>query len=130
MTNHSKYYYQYDRNMSATSDINPKMKMTKEELGLEKEVHETLTGGLYPVGARSMDVKSKDNRVPDYYKGKNGYEARKVCDNFDLPYHLATATTYILRAYHKHDTPVDCITKAIAHLQFELDKIKDEKANL
>lgn len=130
MTNHSKYYYQYDRNMSATSDINPKMKMTKEELGLEKEVHKTLTGGLYPVGARSMDVKSKDNRVPDYYKGKNGYEARKVCDNFDLTYHLATATTYILRAYHKHDTPVDCITKAIAHLQFELDKIKDEKANL
>ena len=130
MTNHSKYYYELNRNMSATSDINPKMKMTKEELGIKKEVHETLTGGLYPVGARSMDVKSKDNRVPDYYKGKNGYEARKVCDNFDLTYHLATATTYILRAYHKHDTPVDCITKAIAHLQFELDKIKDEKANL
>lgn len=130
MTNHSKYYYQYDRNMSATSDINPKMKMTKEELGIKKEVHKTLTGGLYPVGARSMDVKSKDDRVPDYYKGKNGYEARKVCDNFDLSYHLATATTYILRAYHKHDTPVHCIKKAIAHLQFELDKIKDEKANL
>ena len=61
-------------------------------------MHETLTGGLYPVGARSMDVKYKDNRVPDYYKGKNGYEARKVCDNFDLPYHLATATTYILKS--------------------------------
>lgn len=66
---------------------------------------------------------AEDNRVPEYYKGKNGYEARKVCDNFELPYHLATATTYILRAYHKHDTPVDCITKAIAHLQFELEKI-------
>ncbi len=130
MTNHSKYYYELNRNMSATSDINPKMKMTKEELGIKKEVHQTLTGGLYPVGARSMDVKGSDDRVPDYYKGKNGYEARKVCDNFDLSYHLATATTYILRAYHKHDTPVDCITKAIAHLQFELDKIKDEKANL
>tara|TARA_R100000541_G_scaffold53531_2_gene61658 strand:+ start:158 stop:493 length:336 start_codon:yes stop_codon:yes gene_type:complete len=67
----------------------------------------------------------KDDRVPEYYKGKNGYEARKVCDNFDLTYHLATATTYILRAYHKHDTPVDCLTKAIAHLEFELEKIKD-----
>jgi hypothetical protein len=67
-----------------------------------------------------------DNRVPEYYKGKNGYEARKVCDNFDLPYHLATATTYILRAYHKHDTPVQCITKAIAHLEFELEKIKGD----
>ena len=81
--------------------VNPKMKLTKEELGL------------------------KDNRVPEYYRGKNGYEARKVCDNFDLTYHLATATTYILRAYHKHDTPIDCITKAIAHLEFELEKIKE-----
>ena len=80
--------------------VNPKMLLTKDELGL-------------------------DNRVPDYYRGKNGYEARKVCDNFELPYHLATATTYILRAYHKHDTPVDCITKAIAHLEFELDKINN-----
>jgi hypothetical protein len=81
--------------------VNPKMKLTKDELGL------------------------KDNRVPKYYIGKNGYEARKVCDNFDLPYHLATATTYILRSYHKHDTPIDCITKAIAHLEFELEKIKE-----
>ena len=80
--------------------VNPKMFLTKEELGLW------------------------DDRVPSYYKGKNGYEARKVCDNFDLTYHLATATTYILRAYRKHDTPIDCITKAIAHLEFELDKIK------
>ena len=30
----------------------------------------------------------KDDRVPEYYKGKEGYEARKVCDNFDLPYHF------------------------------------------
>ena len=65
----------------------------------------------------------KDDIVPEYYKGKEGYEARKVCDNFDLPYHLATATTYILRAYRKHDTPVDCLKKAIAHLEFELEKI-------
>ena len=70
-----------------------------------------------------------DSRVPEYYKGKNGYEARKVCDNFDLSYHLATATTYILRAYHKHATPVDCITKAIAHLEFELEKIKNKNKN-
>jgi len=81
--------------------LNPKMKLTKEELGI------------------------RDNRVPSYYKGKNGYEARKVCDNFDLTYHLATATTYILRAYHKHDTPIDCLTKAIAHLEFELEKIQE-----
>jgi hypothetical protein len=92
---HSKYYYEYDRNMpnmSSTCDI-------------------------------------KDDRVPDYYKGKEGYEARKVCDNFDLPYHLATATTYILRAYHKHDSPVECLKKAISHLEFELEKIKRDEGN-
>jgi hypothetical protein len=103
MTKHNKYYYEFDRNMDFTRNINPKMKMSKEELGL------------------------KDSRVPDYYRGRNGYEARKVCDNFELPYHLATATTYILRAYHKHDTPVDCLKKAIAHLEFELEKINDQK---
>tara|TARA_R110000796_G_scaffold77667_1_gene173571 strand:- start:827 stop:1159 length:333 start_codon:yes stop_codon:yes gene_type:complete len=103
---HSKYYYEEGRNENSTSTsgccINPKMLLSKEELGLW------------------------DDRVPSYYKGKNGYEARKVCDNFDLTYHLATATTYILRAYHKHDTPIDCITKAIAHLEFELEKINEK----
>jgi len=91
---HSKYYYEYDRNLKITDT------------------------------ARHLLV--RDKRVPEYYKGKNGYQARKVCDNFDLTYHLATATTYILRAYKKHDTPVDCIKKAIAHLEFELEKINEK----
>ena len=98
---HSKYYYEYDRNMSTT---------------LDQYDGKTLSGGL-----------QNDNRVPEYYKGKNGYEARKVCDNFELPYHLATAVTYLLRAYHKHESPVEDITKAIAHLEFELEKIKRQK---
>ena len=95
----SKYYYDRERNIDkiCKNEINPKMLMTKEELGL-------------------------DNRVPKYYKGKEGYEARKVCDNFNLSYHCGTAVTYILRAYHKHDTPIECLTKAIAHLQFEIEK--------
>jgi len=95
---HNKHYWDIDRNLDNAKDqYNGK----------------TLSGGL-----------DNDNRIPKYYKGKEGYEARKVCDNFDLTYHLATATTYILRAYRKHDTPVECITKAIAHLEFELEKIK------
>ena len=93
----SKHYYETDRNLNNEKQmINPKMLKTKEELGIE--------------------------RVPEYYKGKNGYEARKVCDNFELPYHIATATTYILRSYHKHETPIDCLQKAINHLQFEIEK--------
>ena len=47
---------------------------------------------------------SKD-KIPNYYIGKTyGYEARKVVE--------------------------DCIQKAINHLEFELDKIKNEKTNL
>ena len=67
-----------------------------------------------------------DDRVPYYYKGKQWYEARKVWDNFELPYHLATATTYIIRSYHKHDTPIDCLKKAIAHIQFEIEKYEQD----
>ena len=96
---HSKYYYDCDRNMSTT---------------------------LNTITDTDKHLLVRDKRVPEYYKGKNGYQARKVCDNFDLTYHLATATTYILRAYKKHDTPIDCIKKAIAHLEFELEKIKEK----
>ena len=75
---------------------------------------------------RNTDKPLIDERVPQYYKGKQGYEARKVCDNFDLPYHLATATTYILRSYHKHNTPIDCLKKAIAHIEFEIEKYEQD----
>lgn len=69
-----------------------------------------------------------DDRIPSYYIGKiHKYEARKIVEDFDLTYNLGTAVTYLLRAYKKHDTPVDCIKKAIAHLEFELEKI--EKCN-
>ena len=106
MEDKDKYWLDADRNIDINKKnnnyedhlINPKMLMTKEELGLTLE-----------------------NRVPKYYKGKQGYEARKVCDNLDLSYHCGTAVTYILRAYHKHDTPIDCLNKAIAHLQFEIE---------
>lgn len=63
--------------------------------------------------------------IPEYYKGKNGYQARKVVENFDLNYNLGTSVTYILRAYHKHDTAVDCIKKAIHHLKFELESLEN-----
>jgi hypothetical protein len=115
----SKYYYEFDRNIDNAKQmkwqdeviedkqnkwggakINPKMLLSKKELGL-------------------------DERVPEYYKGLNGYEARKVCDNFNLSYHLGTAVTYILRSYHKHDTPIECLNKAIAHLQFEIEKYEE-----
>ena len=100
---HNKYYYDFDRNMDLSKQSN-----TSDQYN-----GRTLSGGL-----------QNDNRIPEYYKGKEGYEARKVCDNFELTYHIGTAVTYLLRAYRKHDTPKDCIKKAIAHLEFELEKLK------
>jgi|TARA_R100000742_G_C4275720_1_gene96378 hypothetical protein len=67
----------------------------------------------------------KDKRIPEYYIGKyHKYEARKVVEDFELSYNIGTAVTYLLRAERKHKTPIECITKAIAHLEFELEKIK------
>ena len=67
-----------------------------------------------------------DNRVPNYYIGKKGMMAKDICDDFELPYHLATALTYILRAKKKHnDKGVSDINKAIAHLEFELYRIEN-----
>ena len=62
-------------------------------------------------------------KTPKYYDGANGYTAREVVENFDLNYNLGTACTYILRAYKKHETPHECIQKAIHHLRFELEKL-------
>lgn len=67
----------------------------------------------------------KDKRIPEYYIGKyHKYEARKVVEDFELSFNIGTAVTYLLRAERKHKTPIECITKAIAHLEFELEKIK------
>ena len=67
----------------------------------------------------------KENRIPSYYIGtRYKIEARKVIEDFDLSYNVGTAVTYLLRAEKKHATPIQCIEKAIAHLEFELDKLK------
>jgi len=68
-----------------------------------------------------------DERIPHYYIGKtHKYEARKVVEDFDLSYNCGTAVTYLLRAKRKHNTPIDCIKKAIAHLEFELEAISND----
>ena len=68
-----------------------------------------------------------DERIPSYYIGKyHKYEARKVVEDFDLSYNCGTAVTYLLRAKRKHKSPIDCITKAIAHLEFELERLNNE----
>ena len=106
MTKHNKYYHDKGRNgWTPTNTWQDEMAESKIDY-------------------------SKD-KTPNYYIGRvYGYEARKVVEDFDLSYNIGTATTYLLRAKRKHETSVDCIQKAINHLEFELDKIKNEKTNL
>ena len=67
----------------------------------------------------------KNNRIPSYHIGKRyKIDARKVIEDFDLSYNVGTAVTYLLRAEKKHASPIECIQKAINHLEFELDKLK------
>lgn len=74
----------------------------------------------------------KDKRIPNYYLGNNGYEARKVVSGFDLSYNVGTATTYLLRAGKKKeegmsdtDKHIEDLQKAINHLEFEIERLKD-----
>ena len=67
-------------------------------------------------------------KIPNYYIGKvYGYEARKIIEDYNLSYNVGNAVTYLLRAENKHKTPIECIEKAINHLEFELDKINNKK---
>jgi len=67
----------------------------------------------------------KGNRIPSYYIGtRYKIEARKVIEDFELTYNTGTAVTYLLRSERKHASPIECIQKAINHLEFELDKLK------
>tara|TARA_R100001443_G_C3327636_1_gene171603 strand:+ start:86 stop:307 length:222 start_codon:yes stop_codon:yes gene_type:complete len=68
-----------------------------------------------------------EEKIPEYYIGKkHKIEARKVVEDFELSYNIGTAVSYLLRANRKHDSPLQDIRKAIAHLHFELDLIVGE----
>lgn len=65
------------------------------------------------------------NKTPNYYVGRtHGIEARKVVEDFQSDnYNLGTALTYLMRAGKKPDNPItQDIRKAIAHLEFELER--------
>tara|TARA_R100001594_G_scaffold17746_2_gene35886 strand:+ start:2618 stop:2887 length:270 start_codon:yes stop_codon:yes gene_type:complete len=68
--------------------------------------------------------------IPHYYIGQTyKYEARKVVEDFQANnYNISTAITYLLRAGKKEGNPIQQdIKKAINHLQFELDRLYNEK---
>ena len=81
----------------------------------------------YEVGRNGyIATTTGDERIPSYYIGKyHKYEARKVVEDFDLSYNIGTCVTYCLRSKRKHsDGGIQDIKKAIAHLEFELERLK------
>ena len=137
--------------------VNPKMLLSKEDLadlnegykgcckevsssGIESVEMAELTDAVkdYYSGTKNhhrilkCEPETIDDRVPNYYIGNNGYEARKVIDNFDLSYNVGTATTYLLRCGKKkeqgmtdNEKHIEDIQKAINHLQFEIERLKE-----
>ena len=98
----SRYYYDYTRNKDEAKEVKDAERIIQELKDLA------------------------NNPIPNYYIGSTyGYEARKVCEDWELSYNIGTAVTYLLRSSYKHDSPYDCIQKAINHLQFELDKLNN-----
>tara|TARA_R110000822_G_scaffold2241_1_gene10768 strand:- start:41 stop:271 length:231 start_codon:yes stop_codon:yes gene_type:complete len=75
------------------------------------------------------------SKIPNYYIGSvYKYEARKVIEDFNLSYNSGVAVSYLLRAGVKSsnslsqiDKQIDDIKKAIAHLNFEVDKLNNKK---
>jgi len=137
-------------------NVNPKMKLTKEELRMNV-IGQNGNDGLHYEGMDMTDITAREitDRVcvkfsgiedagrkieidyekvktPNYYVGEVfGYEARNIIEDFDLSYNIGTCVSYLLRAKRKHDSQIECIAKAINHLEFELERLKrNEKTNL
>ena len=71
---------------------------------------------------------------PNYYIGKNGYEAEQVVYGFSCSYNVGNAVTYLLRAGKKKEEGmsieqkhIEDLEKAIHHLQYEIKNLKKEK---
>jgi hypothetical protein len=75
-------------------------------------------------------------KTPKYYIGKIfGYEASHVIEDFGLSYNIGSVCSYILRAGNKKskamsdiDKEIDDYTKAIAHLNMEIDRLNRLKS--
>jgi hypothetical protein len=145
---HSKYYWDTDRNqdLKHTTPIQKVMMSAPEGIEFNKsytidmaDENKTITGALSPCGSEragsDYDIDYKKNPIPNYYVGKTyGYEARKVCEDFELSYNVGTAITYLLRAGKKREMGLmdlkkhkEDIQKAINHLNFEMDRLNNKK---
>ena len=112
--------------------INPKMLLSKDECHSKHYYEKDRNNGVVADIDGWKEYLKEDDRIPSYYKGKNGYEARKVVDNFDLSYNVGTCVTYLLRCGKKteegmdiRDKHIEDIQKGINHLLFEIERLKE-----
>ena len=133
----SKHYYDYTRNCSCGGVCESSCgsglcrKIGEADINKDIDVRSYYKEGNFKI---RNDVEEKEDiSVPSYYIGNNGYEARKVISGFDLSYNVGTATTYLLRCgkkteqgMSKKDKHIEDIEKAMNHLRFELERLRDE----
>ena len=68
------------------------------------------------------------DKTPNYYIGKvYNYKAFDIIEDYELNYNCATALTYILRSDRKHNSPEECLQKAIDHLSNQLEILEKDK---
>ena len=130
MMDKSKHYYDYTRNCSCggvcVRSCGSGLCRKIEEADINKDIS-------VPSYYKEANEEKEDISVPSYYIGNNGYEARKVISGFVLSYNVGTATTYLLRCGKKteqgmsnKDKHIEDIEKAMNHLRFELERLRDE----
>ena len=80
--------------------------------------------------AKALKAIRKNNGVPCVLYGgaENIYETRKFINAHNLNFNLGNVVKYVVRAGKKDDnTVVQDINKAMTYLQFELERISDDK---
>lgn len=149
MEKHNKYYYDRWRNYPYEKGREVKMSVPDGfKFNTPYSLHELADKAMYGKEAgvfgnysklkkqKEMDKPDyKKQPIPSYYIGKTyGYEARKVCEDFELSYNIGNAVTYMLRAGKKKemglmdiDKHIEDLQKAINHIGFELDLLNNQK---
>lgn len=97
--------------------------MKKQEKGLS-EIASSINAKIKAEQNANRQNRKKNNvsETPNYYILPNGIEAKDVSGWF--PANLGIAINYIWRAGKKQGNSIESdLEKAIAHLQFEIDRI-------
>jgi hypothetical protein len=122
----SEYYYEKDRNLSVNSCVNPKMKMTKEELGLKNQNDRKkipiYTGVLkyFPDAIKEIAKCSYAGQFQHNPNKPLHWDRKKSGDELDaLTRHLMDAGTFDSDGV-RHSAKV--AWRALAYLQKELEK--------